>query len=256
MKGITVSRTGTTLWHQVGEALEAEIETGMYPGGSRLPTEPDLAKRFNVSRNTVRRAMATLEEKGLVRIEQGRGTFVHERFLSFKISKRTRFSQNLRSQGLEPGHELLGSDIVPATEEIAAILHLRSNDAVIFMRSSMLAEGVVVSLNEVYYPFRRFPLLAEKRAQLHTMTEVLAEYGVSDYTRLSTAITARPPTDDEARLLRQPRSRWVICTQKIDVDQEGAPICCSNGVWAADLVKFLVDETDFAPAYASGNNES
>ncbi|MFW8643003.1 GntR family transcriptional regulator [Rhizobium beringeri] len=158
LKGITVSRTGTTLWHQVGEALEAEIETGMYPGGSRLPTEPDLAKRFNVSRNTVRRAMATLEEKGLVRIEQGRGTFVHERFLSFKISKRTRFSQNLRSQGLEPGHELLGSDIVPATEEIAAILHLRSNDAVIFMRSRMLAEGVVVSPERGLLPFSTLSL--------------------------------------------------------------------------------------------------
>ncbi|MFW8643004.1 hypothetical protein ACOJBO_10645 [Rhizobium beringeri] len=78
-------------------------------------------------------------------------------------------------------------------------------------------------------------MLAEKRAQLHTMTEVLAEYGVSDYTRLSTAITARPPTDDEARLLRQPRSRWVICTQKSmsirRVPRSVAQTGCGRRIW-------------------------
>lgn len=60
------------------EELKNAIETGQFMAGSFLPTEIQLMENYNVSRTTVRKAMALLQEEGLVRICQGRGSEVAE----------------------------------------------------------------------------------------------------------------------------------------------------------------------------------
>jgi DNA-binding FadR family transcriptional regulator len=56
-----------------------EILDGEYPPGSRLPTEPELCERLDVSRATLREAMKSLPPRGVVRIEERRGGFVNPR---------------------------------------------------------------------------------------------------------------------------------------------------------------------------------
>lgn len=58
--------------------LTARIMSGEYSPGQRLPTETQLQEKWGVSRSVVREAMKVLESQGLVRIEQGRGTFVSD----------------------------------------------------------------------------------------------------------------------------------------------------------------------------------
>ena len=60
------------------EAVRSRILGGEYRRGQRLPTEAQLQEQWNVSRPVVREAMKVLASQGLVRIEQGRGTFVAE----------------------------------------------------------------------------------------------------------------------------------------------------------------------------------
>lgn len=243
--GVIERKSGAALWRQIGERVASEIADGKLPAGSQLPTEPELASRFGVSRNTVRRAMSMLEDGGLVRIEQGRGTFVHDTGLvSYEISKRTRFSQNLQRQGRDPGHEFFRVEEAPASDEVAEMLNIAPGDPVVVIAGLSKADNVVLSVSEFYYPAIRFPGLAEKRRKAKSTTAVLEEYGVCDYTRLVTWVSARPPTDEEARMLQLPRSRWVLCTRKVDVDPKGQPICFSDARWAGDRVQFVVDNSD------------
>ncbi|HEX7200561.1 MAG TPA: GntR family transcriptional regulator, partial [Dongiaceae bacterium] len=67
---------GISLWRQIAESLSADVKAGRVKPGERLATELELAERFAVNRHTVRRAMAALADQGLLRIDQGRGTFV------------------------------------------------------------------------------------------------------------------------------------------------------------------------------------
>ncbi|MEQ7005792.1 FadR/GntR family transcriptional regulator [Actinopolymorpha sp. B17G11] len=71
----TVSRTG--LADQLAERLLDEIVSGTYPPESRLPPEPVLAERAGVSRLTLREAIKDLRQRGVLRVQQGRGTFVN-----------------------------------------------------------------------------------------------------------------------------------------------------------------------------------
>ena len=67
---------GVAVWRQIEQILAAEIAASGFGEEGRLPSEGELAKRFDVNRHTVRRAMLGLAALGLVSVEQGRGTFV------------------------------------------------------------------------------------------------------------------------------------------------------------------------------------
>lgn len=67
-----------TLAEQVAEAIKESILAGDWPPGAALPTEPDLAEAFGVSRAVVRDATRMLAARGLVEVQHGRGVFVTE----------------------------------------------------------------------------------------------------------------------------------------------------------------------------------
>jgi GntR family transcriptional regulator len=81
----TGSSTGTKLrldnrplYIRAEEALSALLENGVYQPGDQLPPEPELAQQLGISRSTLREAMRTFEERGLITRRQGVGTFVNE----------------------------------------------------------------------------------------------------------------------------------------------------------------------------------
>ncbi|MBO0756612.1 MAG: GntR family transcriptional regulator, partial [Bradyrhizobiaceae bacterium] len=84
---------GVTLWRRIADDLEQAIVAGTHASGERLPGEVEIADRFGVNRHTVRRALAELADRGLVRAERGSGTYVESGRLAYPIRSRTRFSE-------------------------------------------------------------------------------------------------------------------------------------------------------------------
>src|SRR5262245_21134047 len=80
------------LWRSVALSLREDIRRGKLVAGMQLMTELDLARHFDVSRFTVRRALAELEKEGLIRIEHGRGLFVAEDAIPYPLGERTRWT--------------------------------------------------------------------------------------------------------------------------------------------------------------------
>ena len=68
--------TRSPLYVQLARTLKQEILSGIYPVGSRLPSEKCLCNKFNVSRHTARDALRLLRDDGLVISRQGAGTIV------------------------------------------------------------------------------------------------------------------------------------------------------------------------------------
>ena len=73
-----VNEMGQHKYALIATRIREEIQTGEYHPGDRLPTEFDLTKRFQVSRQTVRQAMAQLQKEGYLIQRQGSGTYVTE----------------------------------------------------------------------------------------------------------------------------------------------------------------------------------
>ena len=88
------------LYYQLQEIIKEQIESGAWASGDRLPSEPELARRFGVSRVVVRQALAILkDDRQIVRIK-GRGTFVAKPKLDFRAGGLLRVLASPRSHGL------------------------------------------------------------------------------------------------------------------------------------------------------------
>ncbi|WP_158743506.1 phosphonate metabolism transcriptional regulator PhnF [Acidisphaera sp. L21] len=235
-------KTGNALWLQVEQALAQDILVGALLAGAQLPTEPALMIRFGVSRFTIRQAIASLENRGLVRAEQGRGTFVHAPTLTYPLSERTRFSRNLIEQGFDPGGEVLSQTVVPAGPDIAAKLGIPEWQSVVHRRGIGKANDIPIELADVFLPLNRLPDFPRRRAEHATYTATLASYGIKDYLRASTQIEARMPSEEEARLLRQAISSPVFVVTRLDTDLDGGPILYGRATWCSDRVTFDLTE--------------
>lgn len=102
------------VFRQVADAILADIGSGSYPRGTLLPPEPELARRYGVSRVTVNQAVRVLRSEGEVYVARGRGVIIRplsllrrsawERY-SVRPRVKSAFEEELESLGLVPGDE-------------------------------------------------------------------------------------------------------------------------------------------------------
>jgi GntR family phosphonate transport system transcriptional regulator len=233
--------SGVTLWRQIAERLSAELMSGALKPGDRLPTELDLADRYSVNRHTVRRAVAALADQGYLRVEQGRGTFVTEHMLDYVLGKRTRFHANLEAQGREPGGRLVASRTERADATVTRELALKVGARVVVIDHIGEADGVPITYGTHYFPAERFRGIDELYAQTLSVTAALKQLGVPDYTRRTTRLSARLPTEAEARLLAQAPQRPILQAEAVNIDPNGRPIQYSITRFAGDRVQMLIE---------------
>lgn len=232
---------GVALWRQIAGTLEREIAAGSLSPGTRLPTEAELSARFAVNRHTVRRAMEELEGRGLVRIEQGRGSFVAEDILDYPVGPRTRFSETIRRQNREPQGRMLRIAEMPAEGHVAEQLKIRRGQPAVLAERLGLADGRPIVIGSHWFSAARFPNIAALLGEDSSITNALARLGFPDYRRQSTRITARMPTPEEAALLEQSRTRPVLVTEALNVDAAGDPIEVSFACYAAGRMQIVVE---------------
>src|ERR1700745_2651628 len=106
--------SGVALWRQVADGIERGIADGSFAAGEKLPGELEIAETHRVNRHTVRRALAALAERGLVRAERGSGTYVEATRIDYPLRSRTRFSEIVGAGGHEAHGQLLSASVEAA----------------------------------------------------------------------------------------------------------------------------------------------
>lgn len=116
------------LYYQLKQQME-KIEKGEWKPGDSVPTEQELQQSYNLSRTTVRQALAEMVmvmEGRLIR-QRGRGTYVAQPKFQHDPLRHRGIGQYLLEQGLTPGWKVLDARYIAALAEIAASLHLSRN---------------------------------------------------------------------------------------------------------------------------------
>ncbi|PKP67182.1 MAG: phosphonate metabolism transcriptional regulator PhnF, partial [Alphaproteobacteria bacterium HGW-Alphaproteobacteria-8] len=118
------------LWRTIADTLSAEIASGCYRPGDKLPTEAALSARFGVNRHTVRHALAALAEAGAIHARRGAGVFVATAPTDYPLGRRVRFHQNVLASGRTPSREILRLETRASDTREAEALALRPGAAV------------------------------------------------------------------------------------------------------------------------------
>ncbi|MEH3147479.1 MAG: phosphonate metabolism transcriptional regulator PhnF [Methylobacterium frigidaeris] len=240
---VTALRRGEGLaaWRQIADELAADIEAGRLAAGAQLATETALAARFGVNRHTVRRALAVLAERGLVRAAQGRGTFVEAPRLAYPIGRKTRFSEIVSQAGREAWGDLLAAAAVPADAATADALGVAPGEPILELLTIHRADGVPLSTARTCLPLPRFAGFDRRYAELGSITRAYAAHGLPDYSRLSTRIGARPATAEEAARLDVAPGRVLLAVSSVNVDPQGARIQVTRSLFVADRVELVIE---------------
>lgn len=212
------------LWTSIAETLQAEIASGRYGPGDRLPTEAQFATRFGVNRHTVRRALAALAERGLIASRRGAGAFVSARPTDYPLGRRVRFHRNILAAGRTPAREILLLDTRAADAGEAEALTLETGAAVHVCEGLSFADGQPIGLFRSVFPADRFPALLGRLRATNSVTRALAGEGVADYTRVSTRITATTASPAQARHLRLQPGAPILRSVSVNADPEGRPV--------------------------------
>ncbi|GLH77545.1 phosphonate metabolism transcriptional regulator PhnF [Bradyrhizobium sp. SSBR45G] len=233
--------SGVALWRRVADGIERDIAAGRFPAGTRLPGETEIAESYRVNRHTVRRALATLAERGLVRAERGSGTYVEAPRLSYPLRSRTRFSEIVGAGGREPRGQLIAASEEPATRELAQALGLKTGAPLARIEALRFADKTPICVSTSWLSAERFPDAGRVFSAARSMTALLAHYGIRDYRRGSTRITAAIADASDAARLDLMLGRPVLVVDSTDVDADGTPLVTKRARFAAERVTFEVE---------------
>lgn len=234
-------REGIALWRQIASHLQQDIGAGRYVPGGRLPTEAELSHQFAVNRHTVRRALEEMSRSGMVRVEQGRGSFVAEDVLEYSVEPRTRFSEWIKRHNKEPSGRVLQLKETVADTQVATGLGIRAGGRVALLERLGFADDRPVSLTSHYFPTARLRGILEALRTTPRITEALHAVGVTDYLRQMTRVTARLPTSNEAELLRMPRNRPLLLAENVNVDRAGQVVEFAIGRYPTPRVQIVFE---------------
>ena len=232
---------GISAWKQISDDIETSIKNKTWKPGDKLPTEMELAKTYRVNRHTIRRSVRELVEKGLVSVEQGRGMFIPDYVLDYKLAKRTRFSEVVSSQNKFPGGRILSGEVTKANKKVSEALIMPLEGKVCLLRTIRELDGVPIVLAAHYFSASRFPDFLERFEEFKSVSKTLDSYGLGNYERQSTNISARMPNSEEIASLKQPANRPVLITESVNVDNSGEPIEFGISAFSADRTNLIVE---------------
>jgi GntR family phosphonate transport system transcriptional regulator len=235
--------SGVALWRLVADGIERGIADGRFAAGEKLPGEMEIAETYRVNRHTVRRALATLAERGLVRAERGSGTYVETQRLAYPLRSRTRFSEIVGAGGREPRGQLIDASEEVATRELARQLGVKAGAPLVRIEALRFADRTPICVSTSWLSADRFPDAGGVFARTRSMTALLAHYGIRDYRRASTRITAGIVDATDAARLDLTLGRPILVVDSTDVDTDGQPLVTKRSRFAAERVEFLVENS-------------
>lgn len=207
---------------RLSEQLKADIIEGRLAPGSQIPGEMELAEQHGVSRTTVRRALDTLTQEGLVNRHQGRGTFVSEGQINQVLGDLFSFTEIIQQMGMEPGITgiRVGVDPYPPHEarEFLPGGHLWIVERV------RTGNGKPVALMRSWLPDAvAWELTPESLQGNQSLYEILREKGVRP-ARTNETILAEAASENDAALLDIAPGSPLLTICRWASDASGRPI--------------------------------
>ncbi|MBE9059593.1 GntR family transcriptional regulator [cf. Phormidesmis sp. LEGE 11477] len=219
----------------ISEKLKQQIDAGRYVPGDRLPSEFDLGSLFEVSRTTVRHAIANLIQQGIVTTQQGKGIFVCDRQkISFSMSNPLmHFDIALQQQGYAASIKSLQYQLVPAPPEIALQLQLnKANPRVYRQEKIIYANESAIALEIDYFPQKLGQQLAEPLQQGFTYS-TLTNHGIL-LQAAKVSLESIPTTYELSEYLEAPLGMPILVFNYLAYTDKRQPAICGKTLSRSD----------------------
>lgn len=154
----STSKSSAALHVQLADIIREKIYSKEWGTGSKIPSEHELMTQFGLARGTVRRAIGSLVDEGILVRHQGKGTFVAEPGLSHAASMQPlSFAESLKKQGKTFETIVLEKSIAPAPIDVSAELDIPNGTDVLFLRRVRRSDGSPIMCQESWLSMQECP---------------------------------------------------------------------------------------------------
>ncbi|MCX5337914.1 MULTISPECIES: GntR family transcriptional regulator [unclassified Streptomyces] len=225
---------------EIADALRRAIDREEYTVGSRLPAETDLAAQYDVSRGTVRQAVAALTAEGLIGSRQGARRVVLASRRSQSFAELRSFAQWARAMGREATGRVVAQEYRPATQEDAVRLQLRAGTQVLHVLRVRGLDGEPVLLERTVYADWISPAVEPIEPDCPSVTQRLYDDRGLVFAYGEHVIDAVAAGAQDAELLLVRRTSPLLRVRRVTTTREGRPVEWSDDRYRSDAVSFSV----------------
>ncbi|MEO6985167.1 MAG: GntR family transcriptional regulator [Paralcaligenes sp.] len=223
------------LYQQIKGLLVQSLDRGEWKPGEAIPSEFELAARFQVSQGTVRKAIDDLAAENLLLRRQGKGTFVATHS---EAKVRYRFLRLAADVGKPPvsSSQILDCRRVKAPVDVARLLEVRAADMVVNLRRLLSFDLTPTIFDDIWLPgsvFRGLTAesLARYRGPLYGLFE--SEFGVS-MVRADEKIKAVAATAEQAQLLKIKTADPLLQVERVSYTYGDRPMELRRGLYITE----------------------
>lgn len=207
---------------QIHDKLKEEIEQGLWKIGDRLPSERELAVSFGVSRMTLRQAIQTLADEGILERKIGSGTYVAREKVQEKMSGTTSFTEIMKLQNRVPSSKTVAFfTTTPSSSEMKR-LGLKEHEPIIRMERIRYADKTPICFEVASIPSDLVKDFSKKEIteSFYSTLETKGGYKIGNANQTVSAMLA---SEQIAEYLDIKRGDAVLRLRQVSYLQDGQP---------------------------------
>ena len=223
---------------QLSDWLRERLTSGDFAPHDQLPSESELGEMSGVSRITVRRALATLENEGLIYRRQGLGSFAAPPRLPQGLVRLTDFAQDMERAGLTAGSRVLLRQSEPAPPAAAGALGVDEGSTVIRLDRLRIGDAEPIALDRTWLPPFSAHFLEGHALTRETIYRVLERDYDIPVIRARYRLEATVAGNDEAEALGVPPGAPLLLVERVSYTAADKAIYYQRRYYRADRVAF------------------
>lgn len=227
------------IYYQLEEEIRYLIQSEQLKSGDLLPSERELAEKYDISRMTIRQATNNLVMQGLINREKGKGTFVSEKKFEQDLSGLTSFNEDMSQYGRKPSNTLIGIRAFTDDTIVASTLNVSSKDEIYEIKRIRMADNEPIALETVFTPREIVGNLNYEDVTtsfydfLEQKLQLKIAYG-------NQTIESSLANEEEIKYLNIKKGDPILLMQRISFlkDEEETPVEYVKSAYRADKYKF------------------
>lgn len=226
---------------QIHDQIKQNIEENIWGIGDRLPSERELAVQFGVSRMTLRQAIQTLAEEGILDRKIGSGTYVARQKVQEKMSGTTSFTEIMQSQGRVPSSKAVSYFIASPSSSEMEKLKLGSDEHILRMERIRYADDVPICFEVASIP-EKFVDSFSKEEIISSLYKTLAEKGQRKIGSANQTISAMLASEQIAEYLQIKRGEAILRMRQISYFDDGTPFEYVRTQYVGNRFEFFLEK--------------
>ncbi len=227
------------LYHQLKTILLDRVKSGELKANDRLPSEDEIAEQYGISKATVRQAIGELANEGVIRREQGRGTYIAEQKIEQGPRALTGFTEEMRKHGLRSSSKVLKLRLIKADADTAQKLRITEGDALFELTRLRLADGDPMGLQTALIPLALAPGINNEDVSASLYDILDGKYGLVPNTAVETH-TAVLLEAREAKLLKVAPGSPALAAERVTYTEDNRPFELVHSLMRGDRYQIIL----------------